>query len=303
MIIIKFEQPALFISSTGRTGTQFLAQALGKMIEDCTAVHEPGTPWITRPQEWLAEIKQFGLYHMTLGQLQSDCCMYKLSTERCSNRLSKEEVMEKIIQMRRDYLAGLESKLYVESSGHIYGLLDLLDQLFLNSKFIFIIRDPREWVRSALNTFEYILYGPLDPSFFNLSIKASDFKDDPHYHRWSKMSKFEKYCWYYNKLNTFVFERMAERDNCKVIQHERMFGTQTRHQVFQELLSFATTYPDYCELEFDYRPKMLEQKVHSNANEGFPHWREWSDQQVEILKRHCGQWMERFDYGTEAEWN
>jgi hypothetical protein len=197
----------------------------------------------------------------------------------------------------------MEAGLYVESSGHMYGVLDLLAEVFPNSKFVFIIRDPRTWVRSALNTFEYILYGPFDLDWLDLSIKAPDFPEDPYADKWEEMSKFEKYCWYYNKLNTFVLSRLEGRDNFKLMQHEQMFSEDTRDDVFTNVLSFASRFPDGFSRGFDYRKEMMDKKINSNAGkEKFPRWPKWSSERAYTLLDHCGDWMERFGYGGEPEW-
>ena len=297
------DQHCVFISSTGRTGTQFLAKTMSEMIADCTSLHEPGTPWITKPYEWPKEVKRFGLYHMTIGQLRPTHGMFKLSTDRCTGRVTDDEAKDHLLTMRKNLLAELETDIYVESSGHMYGVLDLLDEIIPHSKFVFIIRDPRTWVRSAMNTFEYILYGPLDPNFLNLSIKAKDITGDPYAEQWAEMSKFEKYCWYYDQLNSFVLDKMEGKDNFKLIQHENMFSPESRDQVFTDLLSFASSFSDGFQRKVDYKPELMEQKVHSTAKkEKFPRWPDWNQEMAATLWEHCGSWMERFGYGGEPEW-
>ena len=49
------ETPAIFITSMGRTGTQFLGYKMSQMIDDCTSVHEPDVLWLDRPNEWQVE--------------------------------------------------------------------------------------------------------------------------------------------------------------------------------------------------------------------------------------------------------
>ena len=98
---------------------------------------------------------------MTLGQFNPENSMFKLSTDRLAGRLSKDEVTDYIIKMREDLINSIETEIYLESSGHLFGALDKIDEIYPDSNFLFIIRDPRNWVKSAMNTFQYILYGPL----------------------------------------------------------------------------------------------------------------------------------------------
>ena len=276
---------------------------MSEMIADCTSIHEPGTPWLTKLDKLPKQIRRFSLYHMTLGQLKPSHSMYKLSTDRCRGVVSDKEAKEYIYNMRQGLIKQLDSGIYVESSGHMYGALDLLREVFPKSKIVFIIRDPRDFVRSALNTLEYILYGPLDIDLLKLSLRAKYLSDDPYSQKWEQMSKFEKYCWYYNYLNKFVFSKLESSENFKVYRFEDLFNPATRDRYFSEMLEFSSAFADGFNREFNYQADLMEQKVHSNAKKKkFPKWREWSTKRAQILQEHCGAWMERFDYGGEEEW-
>lgn len=276
---------------------------MSKMIDDCCSLHEPGTPWISKANKWFAQIRKFGLYHMTFGQLKASHSMFKLSAERIRGNLKDELIKKNIINMRQKLIKETKSKIYVESSGHIYGLLDILDELFENSKFIFIIRDPRDWIRSALNTYEYILYGPLDLKFAELSIKASDLPEDDYYDSWDKMTLFEKYCWYYNKLNSYVIKKMESKKNFKIFRFEDLFSEKTRDQSFKEMLHFAASHSNSFQREINYRSELMNRKVHSNSNKKkIVHWHDWESSKAVLLEKHCRSWMDRFDYGLEKEW-
>ncbi len=51
-INVNNKRPCIFITSAGRTGTQFLGYKMSHMIEDCTSIHEPDLLYISRPHEW-----------------------------------------------------------------------------------------------------------------------------------------------------------------------------------------------------------------------------------------------------------
>ncbi|MFW6270618.1 MAG: hypothetical protein ACOC4G_11120 [Bacillota bacterium] len=249
------------MSSTGRTGTQFLADRLEKMLTGCRGFHEPGTPWLSKPHKWLDQIKRFGLYHMTVGQLSPSNSMFKLSTERCTGRIREDQVRKNIIKMRKGLINSIDKEIYLEASGHLFGTLDLIADIIPEANFVYIIRDPRYWIKSALNTYEYILYGPLDPEFLNLSIKASDFPEDKYYDRWDQMSMFERYCWYYNKVNSFVMERMIGRKNLMILRYEDLFGSR---EFFTEMLNFISRFNNGFKTSYSYQPELMN-KVHSNS--------------------------------------
>ena len=247
---------------------------------------------------------------MTLGQYRPTHSMLKLSADRITGRISETKARKFLKNMRYDLIKDNENDLYLESSGHLYGVLDLISQVIPESKVVFIIRDPRTWVRSALNKPEYILYGTFDFSFFNKYIKASDFSDDPYYNKWHQMTKFEKYCWYYNNLNKIVFNKLEQNniDNYRIYRFEDLFKSETRAETFFDMLSFITSFGDKS-YDFQFKPELLDDKVNSdtkhqqNQKNIIKNWQHWGKKKVKILDRHCHYWMERFNYGNEKEWN
>ncbi|MCH4889588.1 sulfotransferase [Acidaminobacter sp. JC074] len=289
----------IFISSTGRTGTQFFSKYLKRMIDNSVSLHEPGTPWLSKPDLLKKQLKDYGLYHMTIGQSKNTHSMYKLSRDYLAEEVSKKKAIDNIIQINRQVESLYESENIVYSSGHIYGLLGLLDEIYKDSRFIFIIRDPRTWIESAMNKTEYSLYGPVELIFRNISLKPSCFYDDPYKHCWHKLSKFEKYCWYYSKLNEFVLSDMAEKENFKVFKYEDIFLSNLRTHHFKELLDFASDF-ESGPVKTSYFPSLLNKKVDSKSNGDA--WQSWDVKKAKILHKHCGDLMKKFGYGHEELW-
>ncbi|MFP4461526.1 MAG: sulfotransferase [Thermotogota bacterium] len=293
---------SVFISSTGRTGTQFFGKKISDSIEDCFSVHEPAVVWLSRPKEWREKSKIFGPFRMTIGQFLPSNSMFKLSADRAAGRIDDDKAREYVYKQRKRYVSKVKQSLYVESNAHLYGVLDLLSDIFPNCKIVYVIRDPRTWIRSALNTSEYVLYSPIDFRFFKASVRAIDFEDDPYYDKWNRMSKFEKYCWYYNKVNSYVLSHMSGKENFKIFRFEDLFQAPNKVSEFQRMLDFAT---DFCHRKYHYELKeeMIEKKVHARAKKGkLPHWREWEPNLSKIITEHCGRWFREYDYGKEKEW-
>lgn len=295
------EEHSVFITSSGRTATQFLANSLSKMVDNCAAFHEPGTLWLTKPKKWIQQTRQFGLYAMTLGQMSKKHCMFKLSNYRYNGYITDEETAEYIYHMRNNFINNLNHGLYIESSGHIYALLDIMDKVFVNSKYIFIIRDPRTWIQSALTTFEYILYGPIDIPFLKLSPKAKNLPNDPYKDKWKNMSKFEMYCWFYSILNNFIMQSMEGKENFKIYRFEDLFLSDKKEEYFKDMLEFISTYKDGEKEKVIFKKELLKEKKHSNACK-YTSWRKWSPKKAKILQEHCGELMKKFGYGEEEEW-
>ncbi|MFI3176514.1 MAG: hypothetical protein R3Y67_03355 [Eubacteriales bacterium] len=289
----------IFISSTGRTGTQFFAKYMHEMIRDSVSLHEPGTPWFSKPKQLLGQVKEYGIYHLSVGQGKNTHSMYKLSRDYIAGEISREDACKNIIAINEQVDRLYPADVTVYSSGHIYGLMELLDSVYKNSRFVFIIRDPREWITSALNKIEYSLYGPIEIFYRKISLQPSCYEDDPYLQEWNHFSKFEKYCWFYEKLNTHVMKEMQGKENFRVFRYEDLFLGEDKVEHFGGLLEFATEFQDGS-IPHQYCPETISNKVDSKKNSST--WESWTPEQVKIMHRHCGALMQEYGYGQENMW-
>lgn len=290
----------IFISSTGRTATQFFAKYLCVMIENSVSLHEPGTPWFSKPKQLFRQVKDYGIYHLSIGQGKNTHSMYKLSRDYVAGDISKEQACGNILSINSKVDALSDSEVVVYSSGHIYGLLGLLDRVYEDSRFVFIVRDPREWIGSALNKTEYSLYGPIEMFFRKISLQPSCFKDDSYRTKWKKMTKFEKYCWFYNKLNENAINEMKGKDNFQVFRYEDIFLSENKVENFGAMLDFATNFKS-GQVNCDYKSELIGQKVDSKQSKASA-WETWAPEQVDAMLKHCGSMMKQFGYGEEKAW-
>lgn len=295
------DRPACaFIVSTGRTGTQFFGHRLSELIDSCASFHEPGTPWPTRPLQTLRTMAQFGPLKATLGQLTPWYGSYKLSRERVRGIVGDDDAVRWLQQMRGKLLDGVDERLYVEASGHLYGVSDLLPQAFPGCRVALVVRDPRTWIHSALRTPEYYLYGPLDEAFAHLSIRAPDLEGDPARERWTAMDKFEKYCWFYALANRVMTDGLQAHDQARTWRFEDLFASGAP-AAMRELLAFlASAAGDEAAWRFD--AGVIGTKVHSRASRGQEDWSRWSDDEVLAVERHCRPFMDAHGYGLEPAW-
>ena len=296
-------QRAIFVVSSGRTGTQFLGDKMRRMIADCHSIHEADVFWITRPGEWLRKIRQFGWYRMTLGKLSPRYSLRALGLARITGRFDAQRAGEAIADIRGPYMAQVAKPVFLEANGQYILLLDLLSRAFPNSRVIYIVRDPRDWVRSWMNM-ENPFYSVRDLRSWLLGgrLKPKHFSDDPWRKRWRGMDQFEKLCWLWQKENGLALELAEGRPEIRTFRFEALFAGSERDPVFRQLLAFVTAFPDGYQAHWDFRPELLDQKVHSRSQGGFAAWRDW-DRDTELrLQRICGPLMARLGYGTEPEW-
>lgn len=297
-----FDRKIVFVVSTGRTGTQFFGTLMEKMVDGCVSVHEPDYLWGERLHEWPSKIKSFGLYNLTAGLFDPTRSVYMLSAERMRGKIDDRTAVDHLRRIRRRLLSGVSSDLFVEANPQLLGLVDLLPEAFPQSRIIFIVRDPRTWIRSLMNSRTFPLYSKLDfRNWFGLRIRAGEFPGDPHGDRWPRMSVFEKRCWFWNRANRFALDRMPDH-GARTYRFEEIFAGGERESVLEDILSFATDFQGFTGARH-LRPELLDRKVHSTAEKGsFPPWPEWDRDLVQTMERHCRTLMKQFHYGEEPEW-
>ena len=293
----------IFLSSTGRTGTKFFGEMMSRMIDDCVSVHEPDTTRVSDWPDWIRKMAKFGAPKMLWGQYRQRYSLGKLSTTRHRGLCGDGKAAGYVRDNRCGYIEGQRKSLYIESNHIIYGVLDLLTEVFPQSKIIWIMRDPRSWVRSAINSTAYHLYGPFDWDCLNLSVRAYNFRGDPAGPDWHGLSKFEKYCWYYDNVNARAFELMKKVPDFRVYRYEDLFNKELRDEYFIDMLDYASAFGDGFSRGYRYRPELLDIRVHAAASKRLvPRWEDWSPKTAEIMNRYCGKWMAEYGYGTESSW-
>ena len=276
---------------------------MSRMIKDCVSVHEPDTTRVSLPRDWIAKMAKFGVPKMLWGQYRQRYSLGKLSTTRHRKLVDDDKARQYIADNRFEYVEGLRRNIYVESNHLVYGLLDLVSEMFPNSKIVWVMRDPRSWVRSAINSTAYHLYGPFDWDSINLAVRAYNFPGDPAGGKWGTLTKFEKYCWYYNNVNMRAFELMKKVPEYKIYRYEDLFSNKDRDQYVVDLLEYSCSFNDGFTREYNYQPELLDVKIHAAASKRqLPSWPKWSSNQVEIIDRHCGDLMKQFGYGGEDHW-
>ncbi len=291
----------IFINSTGRTATQFFAKYLNKMIENSVSLHEPGTPWFSKPKQLFGQVKDYGVYHLSVGQGKNTHSMYKLSRDYVAGDVSKEAACRNILNINAkvDALCG-SPDVMVYSSGHIYGLLGLLDELYDESRFVFVMRDPRDWIGSALHKVEYSLYGPIEIFFRKISLQPCCFANDAYQNEWKSMSKFEKYCWFYRALNENALAEMQGKENFAVFRYEDIFLAENKAENFKAMLDFATEFPS-GKVACDFDASLIGNRVDSKQSKANA-WESWTPAQAKLMMKHCGALMQAYGYGTEEAW-
>lgn len=300
------KKSSIIISSLGRTGTTFFKHFFRTHFPQIASFHEPATIHYKSPHlaaDLKFNLKHFGFSNTIVKKALGRWGILSLSRRRILGRLSDEEAVQRIIKERQSFVDSFPQKYYLESNYHYYGLLDLLEKVFCNFRSIYIIRDPRDWVRSYINLFGWYHYSDLNMHIRN-RLSAKDFPADPWALSWRNFSQFEKLCWAWNKQNSFVLESVKNINpkNFRLFRFEDIFNEKNGYQDFFELIDFV------CSLDpknLKTAPEMradIGQKVHKPKKYFFPRWPEWTAVEAKILDKHCARTMERVGYGQEEKW-
>jgi hypothetical protein len=192
---------------------------------------------------------------------------------------------------------------FLEANGQYSLLIDLVPQAFPNSRIVYIIRDPRHWVRSWMNM-EDSFYTAMDLRSWLLGgrLKPEHFPDDPYRDRWAGMDRFEKLCWLWQMENGLALQLAGRSPLIRMFLSEDLFTGPATGAAFSSMLGFVCSFPSGYQAKWELKPELLKRKEHSRSQGGFPAWQEWDSATARKLDRICRPLMSRLGYGNKDEW-
>jgi len=252
-----------FITSTGRTGTKFLAKFLDN-LDEIYSIHEPDP---------------------NFRKLSINYAKGKYSFNRAKNEI---EINRRALcrKVKRE-----ESRMYVESNPRLFSLIKPLKEVFIEPYIIHIVRDGRDFVRSAMSRPYGAFYSKGDTK---PRLKANDFPDDDYYDKWNDLSVFEKICWYWKKRDEIIYLDMKDYSNGLTIRFEDIFKRINDYQSVKEIC-------DFLELEDEKAisifKSMQENKINKTKQYSIPHWKEWDEGRKLKFNQIAGEHMKKYyDY-------
>jgi hypothetical protein len=293
-------KPSAIVSSLGRTGTRFFATLMADLLPDGSAIHEPDILQFSFGKGkgfrfLLGQIRESGFFNLLVRKTVSDWCMVEVSDARFEGLLGPEEALLRLKRQRKRFVETRPGKSYFESSSGFYGLLDLLPRAFRTCRCVFIVRDGRDWIRSNMNWGEMYGKGPLRRPFAHLWPGADRLPDDPLSDQWPRMSRFERLCWAWDRLNRFSLRLAKDVAEVRVYRFEDLF-MQGGDGKMAELIGFlAQALPSLEPSSLGRLKERLPGRIHASAG-GFPGYEEWQRSQREFFGDTCGELMERMGY-------
>ena len=259
---------ALFVVSTGRTGTQFLADLFDRL--GARASHEPGPRWIR-----LA------------------------SNAHVAGRMSSERAGRLVARERWADVEQPGAAPWVESSCLVYGLVDPLLATFPDAHVVQVVRDPRTYVRSAFGWGAYRTGGrPLNMLPFR-RLAPSQFRPRSlrRWLDWAGEGQFERLCWAWTAMNRSMREQGAGSSRFSVVRYEDLFDPLRSGPTLQALCALVGYEADELTLA-----RLAENRVNAGKRTPeVPPWEEWSAGERARLVRECSEEAAQYGYRLDGE--
>lgn len=248
----------IFIVSTGRTGTKFLAKYFNS-FNTIYAVHEPLPTFL----------------HMGIKYAQS--------------KNSLGDVAGSILRKRSHIYRNVErsgANIYIECNNRLFSLVKPLIKAFNDPKIIHIVRDGRDFVRSGMSRGWYLEGDPLP------RISAKMFPDDKYYSTWNELTQFEKIVWLWQKQNKLISQDLKGYKNGITIRFEDIFYTEN----FSGLKSMMDFLEIQLDQGFSTFAKLQERKINKTKKYSIPHWKDWDESMKDSFDKIAKQFMAYYGY-------
>jgi len=239
-----FDARYCFVLSTGRCGTGLITKILDKSPK-LLVYHNP------KPE--LEYVSSF--IHRTSPSLES----LKLS----------------IITARFDLFVNsfLRGRIFIETNNRITFFAPALAELFPNAKFIHLIRNPADFIRSGMRRKYYkkntVQHQRLNPA---------------NNYEWIRMTRLEKIAWEWNEINSSIdtFKSMIHQSRMMTIKSEHLFS---QPEIIPALFDFiAVTNPFEGARGAKQIDQLLRRPVNKQILGSFPRYQDWSAEDKSSLK-------------------
>jgi hypothetical protein len=296
------EKPTIVITSLGRTGTKFFYALFREIIPDGTSLHEPDVLNIVqyqgageRVRQVLAQVREAGALNLIVRKALGKWGLIELSDARVRGELGYAEAAKQVLGQREGFVSSRSGSVYIEANVGYYGLIDVMKDVCMHSRTVYIVRDGRDWVRSHMNWGQMYGKGRFRRLLAHTWPTALEIAQDSYGLRWGSMSRFEKLCWAWAKLNAYALATVQENPDAKVFRFEDVFHSQHRYQHLADLVQFAMTFPHAERIATGPLEGWLEKRIHTSFSE-FPNWEEWSIEQKRQFEILCGPLMKELNY-------
>ncbi len=248
----------VWVLSTGRTGTHTLTE-LFRLSPKADAFHEPSP-----------ELFGFSYdYHM--------------------QRISRGEALRTLMYLRdeivfRSYRDGF---VYIETNNRVTYLADLLLELYPGSRFLYLYRNPYDFIRSGMRR-RYFRGHMRD------STRIVPAPSDPYFGEWDHFSHIEKVAWYWAAVNSHCIrftEQLPDRQNMSLASEELFEAPPPLVNQLFDFIGSAGYHPPASEVR-----RVMGTKHNAQKKGSFSRPKDWSDKQIAQVDRIVGPVAQKLSY-------
>jgi len=300
--LTKITKPTIIVTSLGRTGTKFFQVLFRELIANCTALHEPDyfnfgqyNGINEKFEQAFRQFRESGIINLTIRKIFGSWSLLRISDARFKGEMSHDQAVRDVLHQRRDFISSRPGSTYIESSSAYRGLIDIVDHVFEEHRLVYIIRDGRDWVRSKMNFGITYGHGKIRALVQPYWPTPLDLEGDPWRNHWRDMSRFEKLCWAWDRLNKYALSTVSNNENARVFRFEDIFKSDKRDKNVYELVNYAIEIVDREMVSMSVIENRMERKIHSSQGP-FPAWKEWPDDNKAQFEEICGELMSSMGY-------
>lgn len=257
-----------FVISTGRTGTKFLASTLSRCFRGVKAIHEPDPD---------------------LFELGVDYARGLISREIAAQQLlaGREHICESLHVDSNDY--------YIETNACLNPMVDVVAESFPTAKIVHVIRDPRDYVRSAYSWRVRSSGGGMTYYLSDDDLRRRITSDDVDESgcQWQQLNRFQRCCWSWMHHDSLIRTAIAGSERALTIKFETLVaGDLTGFEHVVDFLGLADRQIVFGEP----LRQLLHKRVNSNREYLLPAWTDWSQQHRREFDALVGPYMEECGY-------
>ena len=187
------------------------------------------------------------------------------------------------------YKTWSQGLIHGETDHNMTPFCDAIAKSITNSKFIVLIRNPWEFVRSGMRR-NYYNGHPWDSGRLKPTNGHKDFSN------WKGMDQFEKVCWLWNETYTFILDQIEKIDPKRVfiLKFEDLIHDWDKLEALFSFLEFKDVSRTAVE-------NVLKRKLNAQENGFFALPENWGHEKKTLLWDICGATAEQFGYTNNWE--
>lgn len=168
----------------------------------------------------------------------------------------------------------LRDRVYVETNNRITFFAPAIAKMLPNSKFIHLVRDPADFVRSGMRR-----------GYYQEGLTQHQRLDGSKHPPWESFSQLEKIAWEWNEINSMIenFKSKIMSDRILTVNSERLYSEPTTTHAIYKFINIEDPYVSLKNSKL--LKKLLSQPINKQSVGNFPRYFNWTDEDRIAFKR------------------